>query len=357
MKGHTGDDAMSGLPKLARVPTDFGFTEEHGLLATSARRFLSQHWDRDALRGFVEGTLGEGEPVDTAPLEAAMAELGWFDLVVDEAAGGAGLGWLHAALLAEELGRVLCPVRWAGRALASATLGVAGAEATITFDASDVVLDADRLTGTHPMVPGAMAARELVAPVGDGWVVVSLDGAERRARAGQDPTRAIADVTHDGAEARGLDGVDTTSLAIRAWLLHACEGVGAAETVLGMTRDYAAERQQFGRPIGTFQAVSHPIVDTMIAIERARNLAYATAAALDAGSETARIEPMARMAKIAADDALWDAACRGVQLHGGFGFTWECDVHFYLRRALSARSELGSAARHREAVAARLLRG
>lgn len=346
---------MIGLPKLARVPTDFGFTEEHGLLATSARRFSSQHWDRDALRAFVEGAIGGGDAIDTGPLEAAMAELGWFDLMVDEQAGGAGLGWLHAALLAEELGRVLCPVRWASRALAATTLGVAGVRATIAFEEGDAVLEGDAVTGTHAMVAGGMDVEELVAPVAGTWLAIRLDDATRHARAVQDPTRPCADVVHHGSESRRLHGVDTKDLAIRAWLLHAAEGVGAAETVLAMTRDYAVERQQFGRPIGTFQAVSHPIVDTMIAIERARNLAFATAAALDAGCETARVEPMARMAKVAADDALWDAACRGVQLHGGFGFTWECDVHFYLRRALCARAELGSAASHREVLAALLL--
>lgn len=350
-------NAMNGLPKLARVPTDFGFTEEHGLLATSARRFLGQHWDRDTLRAFVEGELGDGDPVDTAPLEAAMGELGWFDLVVPEDRGGAGLGWLHAALLAEELGRVLCPVRWASRVVAAASLGRPGVRATIAFDVGDATLDGETLSGTHPMVPGAMTADELVALVNGSWVGVSLAGAERRPRALQDPTRSCADVIHDGAEARRLEGISTMGPTIRAWLLHAAEGVGAAETVLGMTRDYAVERQQFGRPIGTFQAVSHPIVDSMIAIERARNLTFATAAALDAGADDRRVEPMARMAKVAADDALWDAASRGVQLHGGFGFTWECDVHFYLRRAMSARAELGSAARHREALAARLLDG
>lgn len=348
---------MSGLPKLAKVPTDFGFTEEHALLAASARRFLGQHWGSDSLRGFVEGAIADGDAVDLAPLEAAMAELGWFELVLADDRGGAGLGWLHAALLAEELGRVLCPVRWSSRALAVAVLGEAGVRATITFDGGDTRFDDEALQGTHPMVPDGARADVLVAPVGDAWVAVRLDGAERRARAVQDPTRACADVVHDGAEVHRLDGIAPTPLAIQAWLLHAAEGVGAAETVLGMTRDYAVERQQFGRPIGTFQAVSHPIVDTMIAIERARNLVLATAAALDAGADAGRVEPMARMAKVAADDALWDAASRGVQLHGGFGFTWDCDVHLYLRRALSARAELGSAASHREALAERLLRG
>jgi alkylation response protein AidB-like acyl-CoA dehydrogenase len=353
-------------PPLAKIPTDFGYTEEHGLLASNARRFLSKHWDADRLRRFVDGALRGAAVEEVAPLDEAMTELGWFDMVLPPEQGGGGLGWLHAALLAEELGRALCPIRWAPRLLAAWVTNNGEGRGAIAFDADGATADDRVLRGRHRHVPGAERADYLVAPAkGDGhavWLRIDLDapGVERAPHRVQDATRACADVTYRDVEAiRPLDLADhgrtPQALELRAWLLHAAEGVGAAETVLGLTRDYAVERQQFGRPIGTFQAVSHPIVDSMIAVERARNLVYAVAAACDADASAQSVAPLARMAKVAADDALWDGASRGVQLHGGFGFTWDCNVHFYLRRAMSAQAELGSPAEHREALASMLL--
>ena len=123
--------------------------------------------------------------------------------------------------------------------------------------------------------------------------------------------------------------------------------------MLGLTRDYAIERQQFGRPIGSFQAVSHAIVNVMIAVENARSLVTYAAAAVDDNSEHAAVA--CRMAKVAACDALWRGSDRGVQLHGGFGFTWDCDVHFYFRRALYARGAYGDPETLRQQLAAALL--
>jgi alkylation response protein AidB-like acyl-CoA dehydrogenase len=119
--------------------------------------------------------------------------------------------------------------------------------------------------------------------------------------------------------------------------------------VLLATRDYAVARKQFDRPIGFFQAVKHPIVDMMVQIELARSLAVGAAAALDHTPSSA--DALARMAKAYAGDAFAAATRKGVQLHGGYGFTWDCDVHFYFRRAIWDRSMLGDAIHHRRRLA------
>jgi alkylation response protein AidB-like acyl-CoA dehydrogenase len=160
------------------------------------------------------------------------------------------------------------------------------------------------------------------------------------------------DVSRLGEGSTFDGGLTADDVRARTLTLIAAESCGAAEAALVMTRDYACERKQFGRPIGTFQAVSHPIVNSMIAIEQARSLTLAAAAALDAGEEALLL---ARMAKAAASDALRDTTMRGVQLHGGFGFTWDCDMHFYFRRSLHDYPLLGTPAEHRRALASQLL--
>jgi alkylation response protein AidB-like acyl-CoA dehydrogenase len=124
-------------------------------------------------------------------------------------------------------------------------------------------------------------------------------------------------------------------------------------TTLGMTRDDALERRQFDRPIGAFQAVKYPIVDMMVGVELARTHALAEAAALDHAPEGAEVP--GRMAKAPASDVFATAVRKAVQRHGGYGFTWDCDVHLYFKRALASRATLGDATHHRRHLAEALL--
>jgi alkylation response protein AidB-like acyl-CoA dehydrogenase len=184
---------------------------------------------------------------------------------------------------------------------------------------------------------------------------------------GVDTTRPGARVTFAEArvpaEARLVDvGADDgdgaaalAAIHMRSYALLAAEMLGGAEAVLGRTRDYANERIQFDRPIGAFQAVKHPLVNVMMGVERVRTLVAAAAAALDA--DPAHAEAPARMAKAAATDLYTFAVGRGVQLHGGFGFTWDCDIHYYFKRALHSAATLGDAKHHRQRLANLLLDG
>ena len=137
-------------------------------------------------------------------------------------------------------------------------------------------------------------------------------------------------------------------------LARCAEIVGCAQRILDICSGYAKVREQSGRPIGAFQAVKHPIVDTMVGIEQARNLSLAAAVALDV--DAARAEPLARAAKAMASDAYVFAGKKGVQLHGGYGFTWDCDVHFWFKRALVSRALFGDAHQHRAWIAEQLFK-
>jgi alkylation response protein AidB-like acyl-CoA dehydrogenase len=368
------------------VPSDFGFSEEHALLRQEARRFLAERWPMAELRRQVDagGRFDRG-------LWKEIAQLGWVGLVLPERWGGAGLGWLHLAILLEEMGRRLAPGPFLGSLLSGIALSLAADEAqcerwgpavasgeTIAalalcepggaFEPDSLSATAEPcergfvLRGQKAHVLGAADAGLVLAPFREPSGALSLFAVEVPAAGVAiedevciDPTRATARVAFDGArvgrEAR-LEGDGAAALAdvlVRGAAALAAESVGGAEALLLATRDYAIARKQFDRPIGFFQAVKHPIVDLMVQIELARSLAVGAAAALDHAPSGA--EALARMAKAQAGDAFVAAARKGVQLHGGYGFTWDCDVHFYFRRALWNRAMLGDAVHHRRRLA------
>lgn len=380
-----------GVPR-TEVPTDFGFTEDHALLRQEARRFLNERLPTAELRRLADAGVG----FDRA-LWKELAQLGWAGLVLPEAAGGAGLGWLHLEILMEEMGRRLVPGPFVGSLLAGIAIGEAGSEAQRarllpgiasgdvvasaalteangSFEAADVTASAEPVEGgfvlrgrkTH-VVCGADAGL-LVAPFREPSGQVSLfaielpaSGVAVESEVSVDPTRPTARVAFDGvrvgADAR-LEGDGAAAwhaMAVRGMAALAAESVGGAESVLLLTRDYAIARKQFDRQIGFFQAVKFPIVDMMCGVELARSLAVGAAAALDAASAGA--ETLARMAKAQASDVFAAAVRKGVQLHGGFGFTWDCDVHFFFRRALWNRAMLGDAIHQRRVLAATLFEG
>jgi alkylation response protein AidB-like acyl-CoA dehydrogenase len=373
------------------VPTDFGFTEEHALLRGETRRFLAERLPIGELRRQVDA----GARLDRG-LWKEIAQLGWVGLVLPERFGGAGLGWLHLAILMEEMGRRLVPGPFLGSLLAGIALercgddaqrerwlpAVAAGETIATlalvepggaFEAETVAATADPVEGgfvlrgrkTH-VVGGADAGLAVAAfrePSGRASlfaVELPAPGVTVEDEVSIDPTRPTARIAFDGVrvgpEAR-LAGDGALALAetlARGCAALAAEQVGGAESVLQITRQYAIDRKQFDRPIGFFQAVKHPIVDMMCGVELARSLACGAAAALDAGTPSGEVH--ARMAKALAGDVYAQAVRKGVQLHGGFGFTWDCDVHFYFRRALWSRPMLGDAIHHRRRLADVLFR-
>jgi alkylation response protein AidB-like acyl-CoA dehydrogenase len=385
--------APEAVPTRLAVPADFGFGEEHELLRESARRLLAERCPMREVRRLAEDALGH----DPA-LWKEMAALGWAGLVLPAEVGGAGLGALHLALLLEEMGRVLLPSPFLGCLLAGLALERAGSPEQherwlAPLAAGDLVASLAFDEGGGSFAPESVRASAEPAP-GGGWLLrgekvhvpcgaaaelvvasfgvpgpreelalfavpMSSPGVTVQPELGVDPTRRCARVVFDGVrageEAR-LPGDGAAALRAtleRGYAALAAEMVGAAQAALSMTRDYAIARRQFDRPIGAFQAVKHPLVDALIGIELSRTLAYAAAAAFDHGEPEAA--SAARMAKALASDVFASTVRKAIQLHGGFGFTWDCDAHYFFKRALWARATLGDALHHRRVLAGRLL--
>lgn len=375
-----------------------GFTEDHALLHKTARRFLAEKCPFAEVRRLAGDRLG----FDPA-LYRELCELGWAGLLLAERHGGTALGPLAMALVLEECGRALLPGPLLAGVLAGLAIDRAGSEeqkqrllpaitggstiATValsepggSWEPDAVQTTATRrgegyvLSGIKVHVPWAAHAGVLVLParLAEADSALALFAVPLAAGAGititeevsVDPTRRAAKVSLTElavpGDARLLASHADAAGAWRAVFIHgyallAADMLGAAQAILTRTCAYANERIQFDRPIGSFQAVKHPLVNVLIALERSRSLAYAAASLLgSAGPDTARAETLARMAKAAATDALLYAADRGVQLHGGYGFTWDCDAHFFFKRALWSAATLGDATHHRRHLGAQL---
>lgn len=357
------------------------YGEDQQLLRDEVRRFLEERVPVAEVRRLWDDPRG-----DDPGLWKELAELGWLGLRVDEAQGGAGLGLVDFAVVAEECGRRLLPSPLLANSLAAraiASTGDAAARdrwlpaiargetpATVAHcesggrwkpSSTTVRFEDGAVHGEKLHVWAGATADLLVVPVQAAAglrtaVVEAGPGVSARPEVGLDPTRRQARVRFEAAPAVLLDGdLERSSWLSEAWVSIAAELAGTADALLGMAADYAATRVQFGRAIGSFQGIKHPLVDVLVAVEHARSLVYVAAQALDDGDDDA--ERLARMAKVAASDAAVEAARQAVQTFGGYGYTAECDAHLYLRRARCGRPAFGDPAHHRAWIAADLING
>ncbi len=372
-----------------KLPDALGFRAEHALLVQEARRFLAERCPFAHVRALAEDPLGH-DPT----LWRELGRMGWFGLLAPERWGGADLGHLALALLLEETGRALLPAplfaqtlaTWLlatgesnpqhehfGTALVSGELSASlaceapGAFGDGTPTATPIARNSGfALRGRFNHVLAGNQADLLIAPfrTENGkldifCIQLESRGVEREAEISIDPTRRTAHVllnnVHVDAGARlPVEGETLWStFTLRAAALLAAETVGVADAVLARTCDYVKQRVQFEKPIGAFQAVKHPLVDLLVGIELTRNCTLAAVAALDSDLEGAEVP--VHMAKALASEVGVEAGRCGVQLHGGYGFTWDCDAHFYLKRALANRALFGDAYYHRRFLANRLL--
>jgi alkylation response protein AidB-like acyl-CoA dehydrogenase len=321
-----------------------------------------------------------------------IADLGWTGIALPEERGGAGYGVVERCLLLEEMGRVL----YGGPYLSSAVLAAdALALAADGQDAADLlagVLDGStratlvaagdllgessltgalsakqadgehRLSGSGGLTLDAGTAEVLIVLAaledgGSGLFAVQSSAPAVTIKAGAmiDETRKTAFLEFDGASGRRLDDGSDTSAAIaqvldRGAIALAAEMVGGAQQAIDMTIAYLKEREQFGGPIGRFQALKHRLADIAVAIDGAREGVYSAADAVDSG-ELEHVPLAAAAAKSAASDGYCLATAEAIQLHGGIGFTEEHDIGLYYKRALSGAPMLGSALDHRERIA------
>jgi alkylation response protein AidB-like acyl-CoA dehydrogenase len=324
---------------------DFGFNDEQQEIQRTAREFLSARFTPEKVR-----ELAESRSYDDA-LWSEICQLGWPGIAIDEAHGGQGLAMLELVILCEELGYACAPTPFLSNAAAGLLIDMTGTdeqrERWLPGIASGEARGAAAFTPDEaPIVPDAEGVAAVVLPEGDGVRAVEASGAEVEPIELIDPTRSYARVTASGGEALPGDpaaGVDRVAVAVAAEL------TGVAQRALEMAVEYAKEREQFGRPIGSYQAVSHRCARMLLDTEESRSLTYYAAWAADAEPESLSLA--AAMAKARASDAAWSVTASALQVLGGIGFTWEHDLHFLLKRARATGQLMGTSGQYRGRVA------
>jgi alkylation response protein AidB-like acyl-CoA dehydrogenase len=377
---------------------EFGFTSDQDLLRKSVREVLAERSTSQAIRKVMKGKTG----IDAA-LWSTVGELGWPGVAIEESEGGLGLGLIELAILSEEMGRAVAPVPFfstvafaaqvvaqaPASALRSAVLkSIAAGESKAAvalgqkegrYDAGGIAVKAARtesgswkFSGAAALVPDAHLADQIVVVArtaraknpeeGVSLFVVPASALKSKPKpqASLDGTRRLADVKLGGVEVGddamlGAEGEGWPILARgldRAAVLLSAEAVGVASHVIEIAVAYAKERQQFGRAIGGYQAISHKLANMLLSAESAKSHVFYAAWALEEGTPDARLA--AATAKAAAADAARICANDGIQVHGGIGFTWEHDMHLYFRRAKFCELYLGDASAWRERIASLL---
>ncbi|WP_319455993.1 MULTISPECIES: acyl-CoA dehydrogenase family protein [unclassified Mycobacterium] len=317
----------------------------------------------DEMRAVARDLLGKaGDDVDWRQ----VSDAGWPGLEVPEPLGGAGASFVETAIVLEELGRAGARAPFLGTTLAvgaltalspndsrDALLERIGSGATAAFASGFTVTDGV-VSGRAEFVPDANSAElMLLLADEDGTpVVVTSSELSITAQPVLDETRTLAVVTADGAAVAESWPLAAAPEALRdrAAVAVACDSLGVAEAMLAATVDYVKVRQQFGRPIGSFQAVKHACADMLVQTSVARQLVDAAVAQVADGTDSS---VAASMAKSYACAAAVDVVGKAMQLHGGIGYTWESGVHVYLKRAALNRALFDSPAVHRQRLAQR----
>jgi alkylation response protein AidB-like acyl-CoA dehydrogenase len=325
---------------------DFDLSDDQIALRDGARDLLDRYASPARVRAHT--TTDDGFDRE---LWSAMVEQGWLGIEVDEAHGGIGLGGVEAAVLCEELGRHCAPAPFTSTVLAIDAFAGAGDDATIgrLLDGSAIACVAWDADAPVPFAPSADIA---VVCADDGVYGVELTDRPARQPA-MDLTRELGWLPFDRAHARSLGGPDARArLVDRGATFAAADLLGASSRALEMAVEYAKDRVQFGRPIGSFQAVKHRCADMLVDVEGMRSTTYWAAWCIAAGDGEASVA--ASTAKIWSSDASKRVMASALQVHGGIGFTWEHDLHFFMKRAQLDQLTFGDAAFHRTRLTALL---
>jgi alkylation response protein AidB-like acyl-CoA dehydrogenase len=359
----------------------FDLTDEQQAIKSTAHDFLASRFKSERLREIAASDDG----FDEAGWRE-MAELGWAGLALPEEWGGQGLGIVDLAVLFEEMGYALAPSPLFSNTIAGLALSLCGSDdqrerylrplaegelrgAPALWDAgspghpggfrlpAEVDGDAVVLSGEKVLVMDAASADFFLVATADGRrhiVASGADGVTVTPEASIDPTRRFSSVRLEGvrvepAETLPGEAADYYAVFHRVIVALAAESTGIAQRTLEMAVEYAKDRQQFGRPIGAYQAVSHRCAQMLLETENSRSAVYGAAWAADAEPESLHLA--ASMAKAYAGDAGWRVPDASIQVHGGIGFTWEHDLHFFLKRGRSNAAIFGDSKWHRERVA------
>lgn len=363
---------------------NFAFSEEQEEFRRSVRRFMEDKSPISQVRRLMETEEG----FDPNVWDQMSTQLGLTAIAVPERFGGLGYGQVELAIVFEEMGRtLLCAPFFSTVALgvnvvlasgddeicASLLPLVAQGKARLALCAhespdwaiDDMATEATggqhvRLNGSKKyVIDGATATHLLVLATDEsGTTLYLVDGSDpsvtARADAPLDLTRKLASVVFDGTPARvvGIKGSGALyyqAMLEKALVLLSAEQVGGAQRVLEMAVGYAKERVQFGRPIGSFQAIKHKCADMLVSVESAKSASYYASWALD--NDPSEFPLVAYLAKAFCSEAYFSVAAENIQIHGGIGFTWEHDAHLYFKRAKSTELLFGTPAYFREKLA------
>lgn len=336
----------------------FALTEDQREFDAAVRGYLVDRFGLDAVRGVVEARdngdgSGDGNP---ASLWKAAAEQGWLAVLVPEEHDGLGLGLVDAQVIARALGAGVAPGPWRGTVLAAEALRLAGSDEQravwlprlASGDAVGAFTVRGSAPGSLPAVEYGAIADVVVAPSGEGLALVT--GVSATPRGSYDGTTRLADVEAGAGEPlAGATAEVVAALMARATVLVAADLVGIAREALTRTVAYDRERQQFGVPVGSFQAIKHALADLHVNVTMAEHAALYAAHAVDAGLDGAELA--VAVAKAKASDVALAATGAMIQYHGGIAYTWEHEAHFFYKRAKRLAGALGSATDHRTKIA------
>jgi alkylation response protein AidB-like acyl-CoA dehydrogenase len=377
----------------------FAFSEDQQELRSTVARLLEEKSSSEKVRELMETDTGFDEGT-----WKQMADLGWLGMAIPEEYGGLGFGFVEVTVLMEEMGKKLLPAPYLSSIIlgANAVLNAADdaqkkellpgiAEGTTRaalafvepsgrWDVDGIEVKATEkggnwtISGTKSYVVDGHTANLLIVAAADGdnislfTVDPDASGVTRTKLETLDMTRKQAKIDFDNTPAtllRGTFGTNQGPLGLKgagggalqktldqAAAALSAEMVGGSQQCLDMSTTYAKERYQFGRPIGSFQAIKHKCANMLMEVEMARSAAYYAGWA--AAEDPDELSLAASLAKAYCSDAFFHAAAENIQIHGGIGFTWEHDAHLYFRRAKSSEIYLGDATYHRELVAQKL---
>jgi alkylation response protein AidB-like acyl-CoA dehydrogenase len=369
---------------------NFDFSDDQKMLKEQVRKFLTDKCPMTVVRRVLDG-----EETHAAEVWQGLADMGLMGTAIPEAYGGLGLGPLELCVIAEELGRACAPVpfsssvylaseairRWGSEAQKKVWLPkLARGEAIGTLATAEgpqppsprtvrAALADGRLTGSKLPVPDGEAAHVAVVLVNSGGsgqralslalIDLSAEGVSRTRVSTVDPARKHARLDFSNAPAELLGGKGKgwqllNELYDGAAVLFAFEQIGGAEAAMWMGRDYALQRQAFGRVIGSYQAIKHKLADVYVKTELARSNAYY--GAMMYAENGADLPIAAAAARVAATDAYDFAAKENIQTHGGIGFTWEADTQFHYRRSRLLALAIGGPTAWKDKLVTRLER-
>jgi alkylation response protein AidB-like acyl-CoA dehydrogenase len=373
---------------------DFDLSSDQLALRDAAIDLLDRWASPERVRAFVGPGAATAEAPDGTGLPAtattgydhqlweALADQGWLGVELSEADGGLDLGLVEVAVLCEELGRRAAPVPFVGSILCLGALSQAAADAELPEASREVAAEWSArllggavigcvgwgpgpesrvvatpekegqwvLTGTPEPVQYASVADLAVVVAEDGLYALALDGTRPPPEPAMDPTRPLAWLRLEQTPAFRIGNERAAGVLVdRAATTAAALLLGASDRVLELSVEYAKVRQQFGHPIGSFQAIKHRLADALVDVEGMRSATYFAAWSLSVDDPDGTLA--ASMAKAWCSDASRRVTATGLQVHGGIGFTWEHELHLHLKRAQLDASSFGDAGWHRERIA------